>query len=177
MKDMAICAAARPGRRRLVYLWAALAGVAAGLVIGSAARVPGRIPADARVVTVTPVFDFGYGSGRGQPDDAFTITDPVTVAKIAAVIDGLRQLPQGIYSCPTEADSPMLLTSMQLTFKTAPGGPVVATAGAAYVECQFAWVTVGTQTISPLDGNTSSGQPAQQQILAIAGVRWPYPPG
>ena len=48
MTDIAIRAAARPGRRRLVYLCAALAGVAAGLVIGLAARVPARIPADAR---------------------------------------------------------------------------------------------------------------------------------
>ena len=73
--DIAIRAAARPGRRRLVYLYAALVGVAAGLVIGLAARVPGRIPADARVVTVTPVFDFGSRPSRGEPDHAATITN------------------------------------------------------------------------------------------------------
>jgi len=49
MMDIAIRAAARPGRRRLVYLYAALAGVAAGLVIRLAARPgaradPGRRP-------------------------------------------------------------------------------------------------------------------------------------
>jgi hypothetical protein len=175
--DIAIRAAARPGQRRLVYACAALAGVMAGLVIGLAARSPGRIPADARVVTVTPVFDFGSGPGRGTPDAAFTITDPATVAAIAAVIDGLGQLPDGTYSCPSEADTAMMLTSMQLTFRTAPGGPVVATFGADYVGCQLAWVTAGTRTVWPLDENTSSGQPVQQQILAIAGVRWPYPPG
>ena len=49
--DIAIRAAARPGQRRLVCLCAVLAGVAAGLVIGLAARVPGG----SRVVTVTPV--------------------------------------------------------------------------------------------------------------------------
>jgi hypothetical protein len=38
----------RPGRRRVVYLCAALAGVAAGLAIGLAARVPGPVPADAQ---------------------------------------------------------------------------------------------------------------------------------
>jgi hypothetical protein len=53
MMDIAIRAAVRPGQRRLVYLCAILAGVAAGLVIGLDAGVPGRIPADARVVTVT----------------------------------------------------------------------------------------------------------------------------
>ena len=97
--DIAIRAAAKPGQRRLVYLCAILAGVAAGLVIGLAARVPGRIPADARVVTVTPVFDVDSGPGRGEPDGAFTITDPATVAKIAAIIDGLRQLQDGSYRC------------------------------------------------------------------------------
>jgi hypothetical protein len=177
MMDIAIRAAAGPGRRRLVYLCAILAGIAAGLVIGPAARVPGRIPADALVVTVTPVFDFGSGPNRSEPDGAFTIADPVTVAKIAAVIDGLRQLPDGTYNCPAEAGSAPVLTSMQLTFRTAPGGPVVATVDADYVECQFAQVTVGAQTVWPLDENTSSGQLLQQQILAIAGVRWPYPPG
>jgi len=65
---------------------------------------------------------------------------------------------------------------MQLTFRTGPGGPVVATVDADYVDCQFAQVTVGVQTVWPLDENTSSGQPMQQQVLAIAGVRWPYPP-
>ena len=171
--DIAVRAAARPGPRRLVYLCAILAGVAAGLVTG----VPGRIPADARVVTVTPVFDFGSGPSRGEPDGAFTITDRATVAKIAAVIDGLRQLPDGTYNCPAEAGSAPMLTSMQLTFRTAPGGRVVATVDADYVDCQFAQVTVGAQTVWPLDENTSSGQPMQQQVLAIAGLRWPYPPG
>ena len=123
------------------------------------------------------MFDFDSGPSPGEPDGAFTITDPATVAKIAAIIDGLRQLPDGTYSCPAEAGSAMILTSMQLTFRTASGGPVVATVGAEYVGCPFAWVTVGAQTVWPLDENTSSGQSMQQQVLAIAGARWPYPPG
>jgi hypothetical protein len=52
---MDISSAAGPDRRRIVCLLAALAGVAAGLAIGLAARATARwIPADARVVTVTP---------------------------------------------------------------------------------------------------------------------------
>jgi hypothetical protein len=176
MMDIALRAAARPGQRRLVYLCAALVGVTAGLVAGLAAQVPGRIPADVRVVTVTPVFDFGSAPSRGEPVAAFTVTDPAAVAQIAAVINGLRQL-DGTYSCPAEAGSGLMLTSMQLTFRAGPSGPVVATVGADYTGCQFAWVTAGAQTIWQLDENTSSGQPMQQQVLAIAGVRWPYPPG
>jgi hypothetical protein len=176
MMDIAIRAAARPGRRRLVHLYAALAGVTSGLVIGLAAQVPARIPADATVVTVTPVFDFGAAPSRGEPDGAFTVTDPATVAQIAAVIDGLRQL-DGTYSCPAEVDSGLMLTGMLLTFRTGPGGPVVATAAADYTGCQFAWVTAGAQTVWQLDENTSSGRTMQQRILAIEAVRWPYPPG
>lgn len=177
MMDIAIRAAAGPGPRRLVYLCAVLAGVAAGLVTGLAARVPERIPADARVVNVNPGVRLWFRPGRGEPDDAFTITDPATAAKVAAVIDGLRQLPDGPYSCPAGAGSAMMLTAMQLTFRTAPGGPVVATVGADYVACQFAWITAGPHTVWPLDKDTSSGQPMQQRVLAIAGVRWPYLPG
>ena len=45
----------RPGRRRIVCLYAALAGVAAGLAIGFAARgVPGRDPGGAQGVPVPP---------------------------------------------------------------------------------------------------------------------------
>lgn len=54
---------------------------------------------------------------------------------------------------------------------------MVATLGADYLGCQFAWVTVGAQTVWPLDEDTGSGPPVQQQVLAIAGVRWPYPLG
>ena len=88
MTDIAIRAAARPGRRRLVYLCAALAGVAAGLVIGLAARAPGRIPPDARVVTVTPVFPFNSVPSREWPGSTVMITDPAKVARIAAVTGG-----------------------------------------------------------------------------------------
>ena len=115
---------------------------------------------------MTAVFDFGSGPGRGEPDDAFTITDPATVAKIAAVIDGLRELPDGTYNCPAEVGSAPMLTSMQLTFRTAPGGPVVATVDADYVDCQFAQVTVGAQTVWPLDENTSSGSHCSSRSLS-----------
>jgi hypothetical protein len=176
MMGIAIRTAARPGRRRLVYLCAALAGLAAGLVIGLGARaVPGWIPADARAVTVAPVFDFGPLASHESPDRTFTVTDQATVAEIAAVIDGLSQLPSGTSSCPAYSvtGSWIMLTAMQLTFKTAPGGPVVASVTATYVGCAFVGVTVGARTVAPLDNETSFGQPVQQQILAIAGIGWP----
>jgi len=179
--DIAIRTAAGPGRRRLVYLCAALGGVAAGLVIGLAARAaPGPIPADARVVTVAPVFDFGPRASHDSPDRTFTVTDPAIVGHIAAVIDGLSQLPSGgIYTCPIyiAPEYGMVLTAMQLTFRTAPEGPVVASVTATYVGCPYVQVTVGARTLAPLNNYTSSEQPVQQSILAIAGIRWPFPPG
>jgi hypothetical protein len=180
MMDIANRTAARSVRRRPVYVCAALAGVGAGLVIGLASRaVHGWIPADARLVTVAPVFDFGPRASRESPDSTFTVTDQATVAEIEAVIDGLSQLPPGISSCPAYVvtGSWKMLTAMQLTFRTARGGPVVASVTATSVGCPFVGVTVGGRTVAPLDNDTSSGQPVQQEILAIAGIRWPYPPG
>jgi hypothetical protein len=96
-----ICTAARADQRRIVCFLAALAGVATGLAIGLPARpVPGPIPSDARVVTVTPVFGLQPDISRETLDHAFTLTDPATVAKVAAVIDSLDPVPPGTYSCP-----------------------------------------------------------------------------
>jgi hypothetical protein len=69
-----------------------------------------------------------------SPDGAVTITDAAPVARIAAVLDGLRQLPDGICNCPAETAPEPVLTSMQLTFRTAPavcGGRRSGVAGRA----------------------------------------------
>jgi len=47
---------------------------------------------------------------------------------------------------------------------------------AGYSGCHIVTVSSAT-SLPPLDENTSSGQPMQQQVLAIAGVGWPYTPG
>jgi hypothetical protein len=49
MMDIAVRAAARPGQRRLVLLWAVMAGIAAGPVIGLAAPMARRIPVRRRI--------------------------------------------------------------------------------------------------------------------------------
>jgi hypothetical protein len=190
---MNIPSAAGPGRRCIVYLLAALAGVAAGLAIGLAARATARwIPADARVVTVTPVFGRSPASALPHPaswekpelrreqfyfsreerfDHAFTITDPATVARIAAVINGFDPVGPGAYSCPASTSDP----TMQLTFRTSLGGPVVASVTAEYQGCQWVWVTIGAHTLPALFQYTISEQPMQQRVLTIARVSWPYP--
>ena len=190
---MDIPSAAGPDRRRIVYLLAALAGVAAGLAVGLAAHTTARwIPADARVVTVTPVFGMSPASTLPHPaswekpglrreefyfsreekfDHAFTITDPATVARIAAVINGFNPVGPGTYSCPGSTSDP----TMQVTFRTSLGGPVVASVTAEDQGCQWVWVTIGTQTLPALFQYTLSEQPMQQRILTIARVSWPYP--
>jgi len=193
---MEIRAAAKPRWRRIAYLSAAFAGVATGLAIGlalhpvlrpaihpipgptagqlsgpSARQVPGRIPADARVLTVTPVLPFDPGTRQEWPGSAFAITDPAKVARIAAVIDALPQLPPGVYDCPFGTASGEQLTSMQLTFRTTPGGPIVASLIAVYATCQHVGITVGAHA-EWLGDYTISGQQLQQQVLTIAGVRW-----
>jgi hypothetical protein len=63
-----------------------------------------------------------------------------------------------------------MLTAMQLTFRTAPGGPGNRRHGADCAECQFGRVTVGRHTMWPLDENTSSGPPIQQHAPASQAV-------
>jgi hypothetical protein len=126
-------------------------------------------------VTVTPVFPLNADTGREWPGPAVTITDPAKVARIVAVINALPQLPSGVYDCPFGNGSPRQLSSMQLIFRTAPGGPMVASLTAAYANCQHVWINVGAQVFW-LGDYTTSGQDLQQQVLAIADVRWPYPP-
>ena len=93
------------------------------------------------------------------------------MARIAAVINGFTPVPPGSYSCPASTSDP----TMQLTFRTSPGGPVVASVTVEYQGCQWVWVTIGAHTLPALFQYTSSEQPMQQRVLTIARVSWPYP--
>ena len=61
-----------------------------------------RVPPDAAVVTVTPVFGFNPNPRAKRLDRAFTVTDPAKVARIVAVVNGLTRFPDGAFSCPAE---------------------------------------------------------------------------
>jgi hypothetical protein len=90
-----------------------------------------RVPPTARVLTVTPVFGLNPDPRAERLDRAFTVTDPATVARIAAVVNGLTRFPDGAFSCPAESGG-----QMSLTFFTRPGGPVVAQLAG---QCQLTW--------------------------------------
>lgn len=121
----------------------------------------GRVPADARAVTVraltAPV------NGAGQLPAPVTVTDPAKVQRIVAVVDGMRQAPTGIHSCPMDTGG-----IVQLVFQAKSGGPAVATATARASGCQGVTFSAGGGPEVPLAGGTA----ALRQVLAIAGQHW-----
>ena len=131
-----------------------------------------RIPADARVVTITPAFGLQPVKRLERLDPAVTVTDPAKVAAIAAVIDELPLFPPGAFSCPADFGA-----AMELTFRTSRDGPVVARLTAAYGGCGTVSVSIDGRSMPALSDYTGTGQQLQQRVLAIAGTRWPYRPG
>jgi hypothetical protein len=131
-----------------------------------------RVPPDAAVVTVTPVFGLYHAPRVERLDRSFTVTDPAKVARIAAVVNGLTRFPDGTFSCPAEFGG-----QMRLTFATRPGGPVLARLTAEYGGCGSVSVRISGRDMPALSEFPGSGPPLQQQVLAIAGMSWPVQPG
>jgi hypothetical protein len=130
-----------------------------------------RIPQDAQVVTISPVFGLQPVKRLERLDPAVTVTDPAKVHAIATVVDGLPLFPPGEFNCPADFGA-----AMSLTFRTSPGGPVVAQLTAQYGGCGTVTVSIGGRAWPSLSNYTAAGQ-LQQRVLDIAGVRWPYQPG
>ncbi|MGH3163768.1 MAG: hypothetical protein ACRDOC_17940 [Streptosporangiaceae bacterium] len=131
-----------------------------------------RVPPTAAVLTVNPVFGLNHNPRAERLDRAFTVTDPATVARIAAIVNGLTRFPDGAFSCPAEFGG-----QMRLTFSTRPGGPVLARLTAGYGGCGIVSVRIGSRDMPGLSEYPRSGPPLQQQVLAIAGASWPVEPG
>jgi hypothetical protein len=133
-----------------------------------------RIPAAARVVTITPLPGAGPAApapGAEAPAPGaehlrpVTITSPATVARIAAVVDGLPRFPPGFYeSCPMDWGK-----GIRLTFRATLTGPVLAVATGDITGCEKVTLTVGGKQLPAL---WHPGQ-MQQQVLKIAGIHWP----
>jgi hypothetical protein len=164
-------------QRELVVLATAYRGQTAIRVDAQVVWLPARpaaerVPPDAAVVAVTPVFGFNPNPRARRLDRAFTVTDPAKVARIVAVVNGLTRFPDGSFSCPAEFGG-----QMRLTFATRPGGPVVARLTAEYGGCGVVSVRIGGRDMPALSELPESGPPLQQQVLAIAGMSWPVQPG
>jgi len=108
-----------------------------------------------------------YGSGTYEPGPSV-----MRLARRAAVINGLTLFPAGEFSCPIDFGA-----EMRFTFRTRPDGPVVARLNAEYCGCGVVSVSIGGTSMPALSDYAGSGAQLQQRVLAIAGVRWPYPPG
>jgi hypothetical protein len=142
-----------------------------------------RIPAQARVVTITAIPGAGPGSGSGSvmapgggtatgagagqvlssPPRPVTVTDPATVAKIAAVVDGLPLMPPGVFSCPFSNGE-----GLKLTFRATESGPVLAQVISQNNGCGTVTLTIGGKQMPALWGGGSM----DKQVLKLAGINW-----
>jgi len=138
---------------------------------GLTAARQGRIPAGVHAVAVTPVFGLNRDPRLDPLDRAFTVTSPARVARIIALADALPPFPPGTYACPADFGG-----EMRLAFLPRPGGPALATLTADFAGCQGVAIRVGGRNLPALGGPGYSGS-FPDQVLAIAGVRWPHQPG
>jgi hypothetical protein len=128
-----------------------------------------RIPPDATVLTVTARPDVGPVAARARRADLpATVTDPARVAKVAALIDGLRVFPPRTYACPADSGG-----GIRLEFRAGPNGPVLALVTIDPSGCQQVSVVIDGRDEPVLWGVAS----LSSDVLTIAGVHWPYPPG
>jgi hypothetical protein len=120
-----------------------------------------RVPADARVVTITQVA--GPDPNAVRPPAPVTITDLGVVRRLAALVDGL-----GLSTIGPAASCPMVAgDEIRLTFLARTGGPPLAVAQAPAV-CGTVQFSAGGKP-----------QPALQitdsfvaQVLKLAGLHW-----
>jgi hypothetical protein len=120
-----------------------------------------RIPAAARLVTITPLS--GY-TPPASTDHQVTITDPTELARIAAVVNGLpSQPPVAWMECGPETG-----VGMQLTFRATATGPVLAVVTAHQELCPVVSLVIGGKTMPLLDG----AETLFQRVMAIAGFHW-----
>lgn len=131
-----------------------------------------RIPPGVRAVTVTPVFGLNRDARLDRLDRAFTVTDPAQVARIVALANGLTVFPPGVRPCPADFGG-----AMRLAFLGRPGSPVLARFSAQYGGCGAVSVSIGGRNQPALSVWTNSGHPFQDQVLGVAGIRWPHQPG
>jgi hypothetical protein len=76
-----------------------------------------------------------------KPPKPATITDPATIKRLTALIDGLPVFPAGAYeSCPFDAGAQLVLT-----FSAARAGPALAVATVKLEGCQGVELTVRGQ--------------------------------
>ena len=137
---------------------------------GDVAWQPSRPPDDlvpnaARLVTISELA--GGNPHAERPPAPVTITSPVVVGRLAALVDSLPVSPLNdeAVSCPAA-----LGASLQLAFRARAGGPVLALVQTDQA-CGMVDFTVTGQQLLGLENNAN----LDRQILAIASLPWKLP--
>jgi hypothetical protein len=120
-----------------------------------------RIPVSAKVVTITPVAGI---KPLPAADRTVTITNRARVTRIAAAVDGLPLFPAGVYHCPMDTG-----VAMRLTFRATRSGPALAVVTGQGSGCGGVTVTIEGHSMPAL----WHGSQLEQQVIHIAGIRWP----
>jgi hypothetical protein len=126
------------------------------------------VPSAAAVVTLS-LNDGGDANGA-KPPAPVTITDPATVRKVTAVIDGVPPSSGGTdFGCPPFGDG-----ILDLVFRARPSRPVLATAVLQLYGCEWVDLTVGERGYAL--GNAGDARSTATQVLKAADVSWALPP-
>jgi hypothetical protein len=156
-------------RTMTVYAVDAGSGRADIEVVASVSWIPPRpaadvVPPGARAVTIAVKPDMNV---RITAPAAVTVTDPVRVRRIVALVDGLPlSPPSGDYHCPFDGWARLVLT-----FRAQPGGPVLAVAEPDLEGCQWVSFTIGGKprpSLGPVDG----GRSFAASVARVAGLPW-----
>jgi lipoprotein-anchoring transpeptidase ErfK/SrfK len=130
-------------------------------------KAPGEtIPARATTVTLTLKPDVNAHVKPPHPD---TVTNPVKIRQLTALINGLPAFPAGIYSCPFDGGGQLVLT-----FRAAAAGTALAVATINLEGCEGVNLTVAGRQQSAV-GKLDGGRPTATQALKIAGLNWKLP--
>jgi hypothetical protein len=122
-----------------------------------------QIPPSATAVTISE--QLSYFPNYKHAPAPVTITDPAIVKRLAALINALpiSQFNNAVAPCPAA-----LHVALELTFRTKPGGQVLAQAQTD-VPCAVTIFTI------PGDQSLLLDNASDNQILALAGLHWKIP--
>jgi hypothetical protein len=118
------------------------------------------VPAAAKIVTITATPDMNSPHDIPAP---VTVTDPVKVRRIVALLDGLTLDGRGVHGCPFMSGK-----AITLAFSPHVGGPVLATAGEPFPSCGDVDFAIGGRRQPALSDYGSFAA----TVLAIAGAHW-----
>jgi hypothetical protein len=144
-----------------------------GEVTYTPARPAGsHIPATAvHAVLVTAVPSL---NDHRKPPAPLLITEPATVRKLVALVNGLPLFPPGTYSCPAGDGGGVRLTFLSKASSGKANGPVLKSAVLAVALATSNGCGGVDLTIAGAQTGLGWGSSAAEQALAISGLRWTF---